>query len=68
MSDKTITCHECGREFTFTAGEQEWFAQRNLSEPKYCRDCRQKRREQREMKNNKSSFDANRQENDQKAA
>jgi hypothetical protein len=28
LSDKTLTCVECGYEFTFTAGEQEFFAPR----------------------------------------
>lgn len=68
MSDKTITCPECGKEFTFTVGEQEWFAERNLSEPKYCRDCRQERKKRREEQNSKQNHSSNRQDNDQKAA
>jgi CxxC-x17-CxxC domain-containing protein len=43
--DKTLTCRDCGREFIFTAGEQEFYAQRGLmNEPKRCYDCRQARR------------------------
>ena len=43
--DKTLTCRDCGREFTFTAGEQEFYAQRGLmNEPRRCYDCRQARR------------------------
>ena len=38
--DKTITCRDCGKEFTFTAGEQEFYAERNMSEPKRCKACR----------------------------
>ncbi|MEA5049604.1 MAG: zinc-ribbon domain containing protein, partial [Eubacteriales bacterium] len=26
-SDKTIVCKDCGQEFTFTANEQEFFAE-----------------------------------------
>ena len=28
--DKTIICKECGKEFTFTAGEQEFYAEKGL--------------------------------------
>lgn len=43
--DRTLTCRDCGKEFIFTAGEQEFYAQRGLmNEPKRCFDCRQARR------------------------
>ena len=43
--DKTLTCRDCGKEFTFTAGEQEFYGQRGLmNEPRRCIDCRQARR------------------------
>lgn len=39
--DKTLICKECGSEFTFTAGEQEFFAEKGLSnEPQRCKACR----------------------------
>ena len=28
--DKTLTCKECGAEFVFTAGEQEFYAEKGL--------------------------------------
>ena len=28
--DKTLVCKECGNEFVFTAGEQEFYAERCL--------------------------------------
>ena len=28
--DKTLTCKECGAEFVFTAGEQEFYAEKAL--------------------------------------
>lgn len=40
MTDKTLTCVECGKEFTFTAGEQEFFASKGFQEPKKCKECR----------------------------
>ena len=43
--DRTLTCRDCGKDFTFTAGEQEFYAQRGLmNEPRRCYDCRQSRR------------------------
>jgi CxxC-x17-CxxC domain-containing protein len=40
-TDRTITCLDCGQEFTFTAGEQEFYAQRGFTEaPKRCPSCR----------------------------
>ena len=47
MSDKTLTCVECGAGFTFTAGEQEFFASKGYTnEPKRCPECRDARRSQ----------------------
>jgi len=48
LSDKTLTCAECGAPFTFTAGEQEFFASKGYTnEPKRCPECRSARRPQR---------------------
>ncbi len=45
FEDKTLTCRECGAEFTFTAGEQEFFQSRGLlNEPGRCPNCRAARR------------------------
>jgi len=47
LSDKTITCVECGNDFTFTVGEQEFFASRGFTnEPSRCTQCRAARRSQ----------------------
>ncbi len=47
LSDKTLTCVECGSPFTFTQGEQEFFASKGYTnEPKRCPDCREARRGQ----------------------
>jgi len=40
FSDKELTCKDCGEEFTFTSGEQEFFASRELAAPKRCKRCR----------------------------
>ncbi len=41
FEDKTLVCKECGQEFVFTAGEQEFYASKGLTnEPKRCKSCR----------------------------
>ncbi len=43
--DRVLTCRDCGREFTFSAGEQEFYASKGLTnEPGRCPDCRAARR------------------------
>ncbi len=45
FTDKQITCVDCGKEFTFSAAEQEFFAQKGYTnEPKRCLACRQARK------------------------
>ena len=64
FEDKTLVCKDCGKEFIFSAGEQEFYKDRGFeNEPTRCRDCRDKRKrtrdggEQRQMQNNqKESF------------
>ena len=49
FADKVLRCRDCGQDFTFTAGEQEFFAQKGLmNEPGRCPTCRASRRSQRE--------------------
>jgi CxxC-x17-CxxC domain-containing protein len=44
-TDKPLTCRECGQSFTFTAGEQEFYASRGLmNEPSRCPECRAARK------------------------
>ena len=43
--DKTLVCKECGKEFVFTAGEQEFYAERGFqNEPQRCKSCRDARK------------------------
>ena len=36
--DKTLVCKECGNEFVFTAGEQEFYAEKGfVNEPQRCK-------------------------------
>lgn len=46
--DKKLVCRDCGNEFIFTAGEQEFYAEKGFqNEPTRCRECRQARKNQR---------------------
>ena len=46
--DKTLECADCGMSFTFSASEQEFFANKGFTnEPKRCPDCRAARKQQR---------------------
>ena len=54
-NDRSLACVDCGQEFSFTAGEQEFYAQRGFTEsPKRCPSCRQIRKAQRSRS---SSYD-----------
>jgi CxxC-x17-CxxC domain-containing protein len=45
FQDKTLTCVDCGQAFVFTAGEQEFFAQKGFqNEPKRCKGCKSAKR------------------------
>ena len=45
FEDKTIICKECGAEFVFTAGEQEFYASKGFeNEPQRCKACRDARK------------------------
>ena len=45
FEDKTLRCRECGKDFVFTAGEQEFYQQKGLmNQPGRCPNCRVARR------------------------
>ena len=45
MEDKTLVCQDCGKEFIFTAGEQQFYKDKGFdNEPKRCKECREKRK------------------------
>ena len=53
--DETLICEDCSAEFVFTAGEQEFYAEKGLvNKPKRCQNCRAARRQ----KNKKRLYDA----------
>ena len=55
--DEMLICEDCGKEFTFTVGEQEFYAEKGLTnKPKRCPDCRKAKKQQHRGK--KRMFDA----------
>jgi len=42
MADKIVVCKECGEDFAFTEGEQQFYHEKGFTEPKKCPDCRRK--------------------------
>lgn len=45
FEDKTLICKDCNSEFTFTAGEQEFYAEKGFTnEPQRCKACRDNRK------------------------
>ena len=54
FQDEKLICEDCGVEFIFTSGEQEFYAEKGLiNKPKRCPDCRKKRR----LNNRKKMYD-----------
>jgi CxxC-x17-CxxC domain-containing protein len=48
FADKILQCRDCGQQFVFTVGEQEFFAEKGLmNEPQRCPACRASRRRER---------------------
>src|SRR6266436_5772128 len=44
FQDRILRCVDCAAEFVWTAGEQQFFADKNFkNEPKRCKDCKSKR-------------------------
>ncbi|MBD7913610.1 zinc-ribbon domain-containing protein [Clostridium sp. Sa3CUN1] len=47
MSDKTLSCRDCGSEFIFSVGEQEFYQEKGFTnEPTRCISCRRAKKEQ----------------------
>ena len=43
-TDRILSCADCGQEFAFTASEQEFYAQRQFTDPRRCSSCRASRK------------------------
>ncbi len=50
FEDKTLVCKDCGQEFVFTAGEQEFYAEKGfVNEPQRCKAVHRFRRKLRSV-------------------
>lgn len=48
FTDQTLVCRDCGKQFVWTVGEQEFYQQKGFDNaPTRCPDCRQKRKSER---------------------
>ncbi len=48
LQDRVLTCVDCKQEFTWSAGEQEYFREKGFTdEPKRCKTCRQAKKDSR---------------------
>lgn len=48
LHDIMLVCRDCGKEFAFTVGEQEFYSQKGfLHTPVRCPECRQARKKAR---------------------
>lgn len=50
--DKVIVCQDCGKEFSFSENEQEFYKNLGFPEPKRCKFCRTARKNKNFVKNN----------------
>jgi CxxC-x17-CxxC domain-containing protein len=57
FADKTMTCRDCGEEFVFTAGEQEFYQEKGFTnEPTRCPNCRRANKARRNSAGGSSSY------------
>ncbi len=61
--DKVIVCKDCGKEFTFTVRDQEFYEEKGFTnEPVRCKECRDKKKAERNNRrpNDNRRFNDNR--------
>jgi len=55
MADKVLVCKDCGSEFIFSEGEQQFYAEKGFqNEPVRCKACRNARKSAGRRSNNRS--------------
>jgi hypothetical protein len=54
-TDETLICKDCGKEFIFTAGEQEFYDEKGFDKkPQRCKPCRDSKKNK--FNNNRNNF------------
>jgi len=57
FKDKTFNCLDCGRDFIFSAGEQEFYSKKGFqNEPKRCPDCRANKKQEKKTTRSDRQF------------
>ncbi len=57
LTERTISCQDCGCDFIFTVGEQEFYKEKGFeNEPKRCPDCRKSRKNSRSGREGRQLF------------
>ena len=57
--DRTLVCRDCGKEFIFSAGEQEFYAKNDFkNDPVRCPECRRARKNAARGTQQRELFDA----------
>lgn len=50
LSDQTLTCQDCGKEFVFSANDQKFYEEKGFQAPKRCPECRKAKKATRDKK------------------
>jgi general stress protein 26 len=50
MKDRSMKCGDCGQEFAWTVGEQEFYHEKGIEDPKFCMICRAKHKAEERFK------------------
>lgn len=54
MSDRTLVCKDCNKEFIFTEGEQAFYKEKGFeNDPQRCMECRRAKKQQRRGSDNR---------------
>ena len=40
MEDKTLTCENCGKRFTYPVADQHYYEGQGIEQPRTCMECR----------------------------
>lgn len=46
MSDISLKCKDCGKDFIFTEGEQKFYENKKFTNPTRCPECRKAKKQQ----------------------
>lgn len=58
--DRILKCKDCGEQFTFTTGEQEFYAEKGFqNDPVRCAGCRRARKKERGSSGGSGNFREN---------